>query len=196
MELLKATLVQRVRIFKALCIATRINKSMCLPPIPLLFSQFESNGCNAVFSPGGLAGLMAGLSIEPAIYIDIRFLEKEHFGKVEAVLAHELRHWYQFTQSFEDFVSDGQLVLADELAMEPHRVEWHSWHECDARAYANWWMTRRKEGMAYAAPTKDGMLEAYAGGDKERFVHYLLERYETSPKLEVEWFGNQPTYDI
>ena len=40
------------------------------------------------------------------------------------------------------------------------------------------------------------MLEAYAGGDKERFVRYLLERYEASPKLEVEWFGNQPTYDI
>ena len=57
-------------------------------------------------------------------------------------------------------------------------------------------MTRRKEGMAYAAPTKDGMLEAYACGDKERFVRYLLERYEASPKLEVEWFGNQPTYDI
>lgn len=42
MELLKVTLVQRVRIFKALCIATRINKSMGLPPIPLLFSKFES----------------------------------------------------------------------------------------------------------------------------------------------------------
>lgn len=49
MRLLKVTLAQRVRIFKALRIATKINKSMGLPPIPLLFSQFELDGCNAVF---------------------------------------------------------------------------------------------------------------------------------------------------
>ena len=196
MELLKINLVQRVRVFKSLRIATKINNSMGLPPIPLLFCQFEADGCNAVFCPGGLLGLLAGLSSEPTIYVDIRFLEKEHFDKVEAVLAHELRHWYQFTNAFEDFVSDGQAVLAEELGMEPYRVEWHSWHECDARAYAHWWMTKRKEGLGYLPPEKDGLLKAYADGDKERFVRYLLERYAKTPKLKVEWFGNQPTYDI
>ena len=166
-----------------------------LPVIKLQFIRFNQEGINAVFSPGGIWGVLAGLGGEPCIVVDLRFLEKEHFSKIGRVLVHEVRHYWQHKTMPADYsshvVSHG--LLDSDLSID--EITWRSWAEVDARAWAAWWFDGRRRGEAYTMPQRDEQLVAQA----ERYddlADRIEARYQRFPKLEMEWFGEVPVFEV
>ena len=189
----KLGLSKNMRIAKLSFQLTRMLKALGLPKIPVRFMMFAQEGINGVFSPGGLQAMMAGLPATPGIYLDARFLEEAYYPQLEAVLAHEVRHWWQWLNRKEAYV-DASASLGMEIyeQVSPNKSMWWQWRECDARNWANWWMGKRLEGMAYSGVPTDTMLMERVAKNDERFVVLVQARYASVPELYVEWFGSEP----
>lgn len=166
-----------------------------IPVIKLQFIRFNHNGINAVFNPGGLWGTLSGLGGEPCIAVDMRFLEKEHFSKIGRVLVHEVRHWWQFNEMREDYSS---VIVQEALAdsgLSADEISWRCWLEVDARGWTDWWFDGRRKGEVYTMPFRDAQLAGQAKpfGD---LAERIESRYEKYPKLEMEWFGELPVFEV
>lgn len=166
-------------------------------PVQVVFSESLPVGVNCIFSPGGVDGAIMGLPWTPLILMDARFLEKDYFSQAAGLLAHEMRHWWQYCnhrEAYMDFSSSQ--TIAEHAPKYAEFSDHFTWKECDARNWSWWYGMDKKTRGEYPSVRTDAELAEWSTDSIQLFRCLVEQRYAQVPIQYIEWFGAQPTVTI
>lgn len=172
-----------------------IARALDVAPIPVVAVNFDQPGMNGIYYSACPFSSTDNKAIaiwgNPAVLIDSRYFAVRYLASAESIIAHEYRHRWQNLNDENAFnfelVDWGFVGHWSELDFENPSL--YSWHEVDARAWADWYVNGQQG--EYVVPVTDKELWEQAGYDRAVFRQLVIERYESHPKLEMEWFGKE-----